>query len=140
MKLYEINAEIEALLELLEPDPETGEIPSNEDEIIDQLNALAMKREDILEYLAKLALDAKASAAAMKAEEKRLHERRQRMESKQEDRPRCGYAVLPQEHPRGDHRQLGRPVLAQGDGPRGMLSPARAGDLQVGGRKAAGCR
>ena len=84
MKLYEINAEIEALLELLEPDPETGEIPSNEDEIIDQLNALAMKREDILEYLAKLALDAKASAAAMKAEEKRLHERRQRMESKQE--------------------------------------------------------
>lgn len=84
MKLYEVNAQIEALLEQLEPDPETGEIPSNEDEIIAQINALAMKREDILEYLAKLALDAKATVQAMKAEEKRLHDRRQRMESKQE--------------------------------------------------------
>lgn len=84
MKLYEVNTQIEALLEQLEPDPETGEIPSNEDEIIAQINALAMKREDILEYLAKLALDAKATVQAMKAEEKRLHDRRQRMESKQE--------------------------------------------------------
>ena len=84
MKLYKVNTQIEALLEQLEPDPETGEIPSNEDEIIAQINALAMKREDILEYLAKLALDAKATVQAMKAEEKRLHDRRQRMESKQE--------------------------------------------------------
>ena len=31
MKLYEVNQEIESLLEALEPDPETGEIPANED-------------------------------------------------------------------------------------------------------------
>ena len=61
MRLYEVNQEIENLLEALEPDPETGEIPANEDEIIAQINTLAMKREDILSYLAKLALDVKAS-------------------------------------------------------------------------------
>ena len=77
MKLYEVNQEIENLLEALEPDPETGEVPANEDEIIAQINTLAMKREDILSYLAKLALDVKASVQAMKAEEKRLHDRRQ---------------------------------------------------------------
>lgn len=73
MRLYEVNQEIENLLEALEPDPETGEIPANEDEIIAQINTLAMKREDILSYLAKLALDVKASVQAMKAEEKRWH-------------------------------------------------------------------
>ena len=60
MKLYEINAQIMTLLDQLEPDPETGEIPSNEEEIIAQINALTMKRDDILQYLAKLALNAKA--------------------------------------------------------------------------------
>ena len=48
VRLYEVNQEIENLLEALEPDPETGEIPANEDEIIAQINTLAMKREDIL--------------------------------------------------------------------------------------------
>ena len=86
MKLYEINNEIMLLLNQLEPDPETGEVPSDEQEraIIDQINALAMRREDILSYLAKEALNAKAEAAALKEEEKRLHERRQRMERRQE--------------------------------------------------------
>ena len=84
MKLYEVNQQIETLLDQLEPDPETGEIPANEDEIIAQINALAMKREDILQYLAKLSLDAKATVQAMKAEEKRLHDRRTQMERKQE--------------------------------------------------------
>ena len=84
MKLYEVNQEIENLLEALEPDPETGEIPANEDEIIAQINALALKREDILSYLAKLALDSKATVQAMKAEEKRLHDRRAAMEAKHE--------------------------------------------------------
>ena len=84
MKLYEVNQEIEKLLDALEPDPETGEIPADEDEIIARINALAMKREDILSYLAKVALDVKASVQAMKAEEKRLHDRRQTMENRQE--------------------------------------------------------
>ena len=84
MKLYEVNQQIEDLLTQLEPDPETGEIPANEDEIIAQINALALKREDILQHLAKLALNTKATVQSMKAEEKRLHDRRQRMEQKQD--------------------------------------------------------
>ena len=47
MKLYEVNQQIEALLQMLEPDPETGEIPSDEEEIITRIHDLAMKREDI---------------------------------------------------------------------------------------------
>lgn len=84
MKLYEVNQQIEDLILQLEPDPETGEIPANEDEIIAQINALALKREDILQYLAKLALNTKAAVQSMKAEEKRLHDRRAQMEKRQD--------------------------------------------------------
>ena len=84
MKLYEVNQQIEELIVQLEPDPETGEIPANEDEIIAQINALALKREDILQYLAKLALNTKATVASMKAEEKRLQDRRRRMGQRQD--------------------------------------------------------
>ena len=84
MKLYEVNQQIEELIVQLEPDPETGEIPANEDEIIAQINALALKREDILQYLAKLALNTKATVASMKVEEKRLQDRRRRMEQRQD--------------------------------------------------------
>ena len=84
MKLYEVNQQIEALLYQLEPDPETGEIPANEDEIIAVLNSLAMKREDILQYLAKLALNCRAESAALKTEEERLKARRSKLESKEE--------------------------------------------------------
>ena len=79
MKLYEVNAQILALLEQLEPDPETGEIPANEAELIAQINALAMRREDILQYLAKVTLNLRAEAAALKAEEARLKKRRESM-------------------------------------------------------------
>ena len=82
MKLYEIDQKLEDLILQLEPDPETGEIPANEDEIIAEINALAMKREDILQYLAKLAINTKATIQSMKAEEKRLKDRRTRMESR----------------------------------------------------------
>ena len=84
MKLYEINTEIAALLIALEPDPETGEIPSNEDEIIAQINALAMKREDILQYLAKLTLNCRAEIMALKMEEDRLKKRRYDLDAKAE--------------------------------------------------------
>ena len=84
MKLYEVNLEIEALLSQLEPDPETGEVPANEEEIIKRLNELALRREDILCYLAKLALDAGASIQALRTEEKRLHERRSRVERRRD--------------------------------------------------------
>ena len=84
MKLYEVNAQILALLERLEPDPETGEIPSNEEELITQINALAMRREDILQYLAKLVLNCRAESAALKTEETRLKKRRESLEAKEE--------------------------------------------------------
>lgn len=84
MKLYEVNAQILALLEQLEPDPETGEIPSNEEELIAQINALAMRREDILQYLAKLVLNCRAESAALKAEEARLKKRRDALDAKEE--------------------------------------------------------
>ena len=84
MKLYEIDQKLEDLILQLEPDPETGEIPANEDEIIAEINALAMKREDILQYLAKLAINTRATVQSMKAEEKRLKDRRVRLEKKAE--------------------------------------------------------
>ena len=85
MKLYEVNAQIIALLDQLESDPETGEVPSAEEEeaIISQINALAMKREDILQYLAKLTLNCRAEAAALKAEEARLKQRRDALDRKE---------------------------------------------------------
>ena len=84
MKLYEINSEIEALMMSIEPDPETGEIPFNIDEITDQINALVIKREEILQYLAKMVLNARSDAGALKAEETRLKERREALEKKEE--------------------------------------------------------
>lgn len=84
MKLYEVNAQMLALMEQLEPDPETGEIPSNEEEIIAQINALAMRREDILQYLAKLVLNCRSESAALKMEEARLKKRRESLDAKED--------------------------------------------------------
>ena len=83
MKLYEIDRQIEELLNRLEPDPETGEIAANEEEILRQLNELAMKRADVLTYLAKLYLNGKASLETVNAEKSRLGVRSERMERKQ---------------------------------------------------------
>ena len=85
MKLYEINDEILALMSMLEPDPETGEetSPEVEEEIIARINTLAMRREDILQYLAKLTLNYRAEAAALKAEETRLKQRRDALDRKE---------------------------------------------------------
>lgn len=84
MHLYEINSEIALLLQQLEVDPETGEILASSDEIIQQLNALDMERSRILEYLAKVVIETRAEAAALKAEEERLAERRRRFERREE--------------------------------------------------------
>ena len=84
MKLYEVNQEIENLMLQLEPDPETGEIPMNTEELITRLEGLQMERSRILEYLAKLVLNCRAEAAAIKAEEKRLADRRHRLEQRDE--------------------------------------------------------
>ena len=84
MKLYEINSELIALLDRLEPDPETGEVPAEYEEIIAEINTLSMQREEILQYLAKLSLNYRAETAALKAEEARLKERRDIISSKEE--------------------------------------------------------
>ena len=84
MKLYEVNEAIQSLLLQLEPDPETGEIAMDDDAILAELNGLQMERSRILEYLAKLTLNARAEAAALKDEEKRLRDRRASLERRDE--------------------------------------------------------
>ena len=82
MKLYEINEEILRLTDQITVDEETGEVLCDMDSVCRQLAALQMERQSILEYLAKLVLNLRAEAAALKAEENRLHERRSRKEKK----------------------------------------------------------
>ena len=75
MKLYEVNAAIEEIFEQM-VDPETGEILSDSESLMAQLDSLQMERQRILEYLAKLVLNTRAEAAALKEEESRLKDRR----------------------------------------------------------------
>lgn len=84
MKLYEINQQIEELITAA-VDPETGEILMDTEILDTQLFALEMERDSILQYLAKLTLNVRAEAAALKAEENRLKARRASLE-KTEDR------------------------------------------------------
>ena len=85
MKLYEVNTEIQELLEQLELefDPETGEILGDRtDEILDRLHELEKEKGRILEWVAKEALNARAEVTAIKAEEERLAARRKALENK----------------------------------------------------------
>ena len=84
MKLYKINEAIQELADRL-VDPDTGEIAVNEDEIMEEIGALQMERKSILEYLAKIVLNNRADADAMKTEETRLKNCRKILE-KREDR------------------------------------------------------
>ena len=72
MKLYEINAEILRLTDAIEFDEETGEILGDTDEMFAQIQLLQMEKNSILEYLAKLVLNIRSEAAAVKTEEQRL--------------------------------------------------------------------
>ena len=76
MKLYEINAALQELLDQV--DPETGELTCD----LEQLEALTLEREDKLEGLALYAKNAKAEAAAIREEEKALAERRKALETR----------------------------------------------------------
>lgn len=76
MTLYEINAQLDALLE--QTDPETGELTCD----IEQLDALMIAREDKLEGLALYVKNQTAEAAAIKAEAKALAERQKAAEYK----------------------------------------------------------
>ena len=80
MKLYEVNQLIANIFEQL-VNPETGEVIPDE-ALLAQLDSLQMERSRILEYLAKLVLNTKADATALKEEEQRLKERRATLERK----------------------------------------------------------
>ena len=80
MKLYEVNRAIEEIFALL-VDPETGEVVPDET-LLARLQDLRMERSRILEHLAKLVLNTRAQADALKEEEKRLRERRAGLERK----------------------------------------------------------
>lgn len=83
MNLYEINEEILRLTDQIAVDEETGEILCDLDAIYAGIDALQMERRSILEYLAKLVLNLRSEAAAVKAEETRLRDRRIRLEKKE---------------------------------------------------------
>nr|DAQ86174.1 MAG TPA: resistance protein [Caudoviricetes sp.] len=83
MKLYEINEAILRLTDQISVDEETGEILCDLDAICADIDALQMERRSILEYLAKLTLNLRSEAAAVKAEEARLRDRRTRLEKKE---------------------------------------------------------
>lgn len=78
MKLFEINAALEELLN--QQDPETGELTCD----LDQLDALMMERDEKLEGLALYIKNADAEAKAIREEEKALAERRRSLENKAE--------------------------------------------------------
>ena len=90
MKLYEINTKIAELLNMLDIDEETGEVGANvedpklNEEIFRQLGELNLAREEILEYLAKVVLNTRSEADAIKAEEKRLKARRDALARKED--------------------------------------------------------
>ena len=84
MKLYEVNAAIQSALDRLDFDPETGEIGENTEAVLEELDALEMERDRILEYIAMVALNIRSDAAALKAEEDRLSKRRKALERKEE--------------------------------------------------------
>ena len=89
MKLYEVDMAIQEVLAKLDDviDSETGEIlssPDAADEVLAELEALQMEKARILEYLAKVTLNIRSEAAAVKAEEERLKKRRQALEHKEE--------------------------------------------------------
>ena len=84
MKLYEINTEILRLTDAIEFDEETGEILGDTDGLLGQINALQMERQSILGWLAKLVLNIRSEATALKSEEERLKARRDRLSKKEE--------------------------------------------------------
>ncbi len=100
MKLYEVNVAIMRALDIL--DEEGGEINDTTMRVFEELDSLQMERDRILEYLAKVVLNLRSEATAIKAEEDRLKKRRQALENK-EDRL---IAILDREYA-GEKKDLG---------------------------------
>lgn len=81
MTLYEINQEIEAAIAAMfeEVNEETGEVKPGTVELLEQLN---IERDEKIETLGIYIKNLTAEAAAIKAEEKKLKERRDKKENK----------------------------------------------------------
>ncbi len=82
MKLYEVNERIMRALSVLEE--EGGEVNEITMKALQELDDLQMEKDRILEYLAKVVLNTRSEAAAIKAEEERLKNRRKALETKEE--------------------------------------------------------
>ena len=80
MKLYEIDAAIQNVLDSMTVDPDTGEAKLDEE----ALAGLQMEREKKLEGVALAIKNMSAEAAAIKAEEDNLAKRRKALENKVE--------------------------------------------------------
>lgn len=78
MTLYEIDAQLEEMLEQV--DPETGELLCD----MEQLEALSLERDQKLENLALYVKNRDAEAKAIREEEKALADRRRSLERKAE--------------------------------------------------------
>lgn len=83
MKLYEIDQSISEVLALMEPD-ETGMLPANWEEIAKHLDDLVMLRQQKLRGVAEYILNIRSDQAALKAEERRLAERRKALENRED--------------------------------------------------------
>ena len=84
LKLYEINEQIQALSDAIEFDPETGEILGDAEALCDAINQLQMEKTSILSYLGKLVLNLRSEQSALKVEELRLKNRREKLAKKEE--------------------------------------------------------
>ena len=85
MKICEIIPKIEELLEqVMPPDPPDDENPAAADDLITRFKDLHLKRDELLESLATLALDTRDDIMNLKTEESRLKARRQHLTGKRE--------------------------------------------------------
>lgn len=83
MKLYEINAELEKAIDELDFDFETGEMGENyDDALFQKVQELSIERTELLQYLAKVALNTKAEAEAVKYEMDRLAKRKKTLDNR----------------------------------------------------------
>lgn len=83
MKLYEINEELQRLADQIAFDEETGELLGDADVLLAQIDALQLEKDSVLSWLAKLILNLRSEAAALKTEEARLKARREHLNRKE---------------------------------------------------------
>lgn len=83
MKLYEIDSAISEVLTLLEPDPQTGLMPENLEDLARKLDELGVQRQQKLEGVARYVLNVRSDISALKDEETRLATRRKVLENKE---------------------------------------------------------